>query len=209
MRSNARSPPSPRVLDLAARASTPPPDLASLVARMAAGEQAALAALYDSTRALVFGLTLQVVRDHGGAEEATLDAYAQAWREAKRFDGARGNALGWLLNMARSRAIDRLRQAGGALRRRETALDAAADRATTAAAPADFAWFTERRERIVAALSCLPEEQREAVHCAFFLGMSHTEAATHLRQPLGTIKTRIRTGLLRLREHLQALEASA
>lgn len=182
------------------------PDLASLVARMGRRDEPALAELYDATRALVFGLALQVVGERGGAEEAALDAYSQAWREAARFDAARGNALAWLLNLARSRAIDRRRQAQGSVRRRETALEEAAGIAAPAAAPADGAFARERRERIAAALAALPPEQREALECAFFGGLSHSEAAARLGAPLGTVKTRIRTGLLRLREQLRALE---
>jgi len=181
--------------------------LQELVRRMAGGDESALAELWDATRTLVFGLALQVVRDEGGAEEATLDAYAQAWRDAGRFDAGRGAVMAWLLNLARSRAIDRLRQAGGAMRRRETPLEGAHDRAAAAPAPAELAWAGERREKVAAALARLPPEQQEAVRCAFFLGMSHTEAAAHLGAPLGTVKTRIRTGLQRLREHLQDMEA--
>ncbi|MBL8840740.1 MAG: sigma-70 family RNA polymerase sigma factor [Planctomycetes bacterium] len=191
------------------RAAPPAPDLAALVARMATGDEAALAELWDATRASLFGLALQVVRERGGAEEALLDTYAQAWREARRFDPARGHPLAWLLNMARSRAIDRLRLAGGAVRRRETALEAATGVESGAAAPVEAAWLAERRARIVAALERLPVEQAQALRCAFFLGMSHSEVADHLEEPLGTVKTRIRTGLQRLRHLLLELEASA
>lgn len=188
--------------------STEPSHLKSLVARMAAGDEAALATLFDATHALVFGLAVQIVRDAGAAEEAALDAYAQAFRDAKRFDPARGAVMAWLLNLARSRAIDRLRQAGGAVRRREQPLDQAAGRAALDAPPSEAAWASERRERILRALGGLPPEQREAVHCAFFLGMSHTEVAAYLNAPLGTVKTRIRTGLDRLRQHVDMLEVS-
>jgi len=115
--------------------------------------------------------------------------------------------LAWLLNLARSRAIDRLRQLGGVVRALEQPLEAAADRAGVEAVPADAAWWSERRERVLAALSRLPPEQREAIHCAFFLGLSHSETAAHLRAPLGTVKTRIRIGMERLRSSLPELEA--
>lgn len=184
-----------------------PPPLAGLVRRMAAGDEAALGELYDATRSLVHGLALQIVRDAGAAEEATLDAYLQAFRDAARFDPNRGAVMAWLLNLARSRAIDRLRQLGGVVRRREQPLESAAGRTVGDAPPPDAAWASERRERVLRALDRLPPEQREAVHCAFFLGLSHSEAASHLGAPLGTVKTRIRTGMERLRSCLQDLEA--
>ena len=115
----------------------------------------------------------------------------------------------WLLNLARSRSIDRMRQAGGAVRRREQPLEVATDRAAATAAPLEAAWLCERRERIVGALAKLPSEQREALECAFFLGLSHSETAARLGAPLGTVKTRIRTALQRLRDHLQELEVHA
>ena len=184
-----------------------PPQLAALVLRMAADDEAALADLFDQTRAAVHGLALHIVRDNGAAEEATLDAYAQAFRDAGRFDPKRGAVLAWLLNLVRSRSIDRLRQLGGVVRRREESLESAVGRVAGDAAPADAAWTSERRERVLAALDRLPPEQREAIHCAFFLGLSHSEAAAHLRAPLGTVKTRIRTGMERLRTSLLELEA--
>jgi RNA polymerase sigma-70 factor (ECF subfamily) len=183
--------------------------LEELVRRIAGGEEAALAELYDATRTAVFGFARQVRGDEGAAEEATLDVYAQAWREAARFSTTRGTALHWLINLARSRAIDRLRAEGGVVRRLERPIDAALDLPAGGEAPLEASWLAERRERIAAALHRLPREQQLAVRCAFLLGMTHAEIAAHLQQPLGTIKTRIRTGLLRLRESLEPLEASA
>jgi RNA polymerase sigma-70 factor (ECF subfamily) len=174
---------------------------------MATGDETALAELYDSTCSLLYGLALHVVRDAGAAEEATLDAYSQAFREAERFDPARGAVMAWLQNLVRSRAIDRLRQFGGVVRRLELPIETAAGRASLDSGPQDAAWSVERRERVAQALHRLSPEQREAIHCVFFLGLSHSEASVHLRAPLGTVKTRIRTGMERLRSSLLELEA--
>ncbi len=200
---NAASQPTPRA------AAAREPDLAALVRRIAAGDAEALAELYDLTKALVFGLARQILRDEGAAEEATLDAYSQIWREAARWNPERGAVLPWIMNLARCRTIDRLRQMGGASRRLEQPLELAAASAAPDGSPADLSFVGERRRLVARALADLPADQREAIHCAFFLGMSHSEVASHLSQPLGTVKTRIRTGLSRLREHLQTLEAHA
>jgi RNA polymerase sigma-70 factor (ECF subfamily) len=186
-----------------------PESLVRLVARIADGDEAALAALYDATHAHVFGYARHVLADDGAAEEATLDVYLQVWRESARFDRSRGTVITWLMNLARSRAIDRLRAAGGPVRRLERPLESAGAEPSGDLQPAETSFLRERRERIEAALARLPLEQREAIRCAFLLGMTHVEIARFTDEPLGTIKTRIRTGLLRLRELLHPLEASA
>lgn len=196
---------STRMLRSSKRALSSDAELAHLVRRMAGGDESALAELWDRTSPVVLAHAMQVLDDRGAAEEATLDCYSQAWREAGRFDAARGSAFAWLISMARSRVIDRLRIAGGAVRRREAPLDLARGHPSGEPSPPAASWIGERRDAILGALARLPGEQLESIRCAFFRGMSHSQIARHLNQPLGTIKTRIRTALLRLRAELEPL----
>ena len=184
-------------------------DLVLLVRRIGASDESALAELYDATRTAVFGLARHVLGEDEAAEEATLDVYQQVWRDARRFDVRRGSVLGWLMNLARSRAIDTLRARGGALKRREQPLEAARAAADPDLAPDESSWIRERRALVCAALEQLNAEERRALHCAFFLGLSHREIAEQLGHPLGTVKTRIRSGMIRLRKFLRPLEAGA
>lgn len=172
-----------------------------LVQRVAAQDADALAMLYDATSPFVYGLALRIVRDQGAAEEVTLDAYMQVWRDARRFDAERGSAVAWLLTIARSRAIDRLR-ASARGRTTMTSLDAASFVADPGPGPEGESIESERRARILGAMAQLPIEQREAIRIAYFSGMSHSEIAEALGQPLGTVKTRIRLGMMRLRDIL-------
>ncbi|MBI3447432.1 MAG: sigma-70 family RNA polymerase sigma factor [Acidobacteria bacterium] len=182
----------------------PPPDpLAPLISRIASGSEQALGALYDATSSRVFGLTLKILRDRPAAEEATIDVYAQVWREASRFDLRRGSALAWLLNLARSRAIDiyrsRSRQSGP-----EEPLVDILHIADPSPGPESASLEMERARNVRAALRSLPPEQRRAVEAAYFSGMSHSEVAEALGEPLGTVKTRIRAALATLRRALVA-----
>jgi RNA polymerase sigma-70 factor (ECF subfamily) len=169
-----------------------PDDLGGLIERTANGEEAALAALYDATASLVNGLALRVLGDRGSAEEVTGDVYLQVWRQAVRYDGTRGAPLAWLLTLTRSRAIDRLRT--GASQRARTAPIEAALRVASA--------VRQRRQVVRSALTHLPAEQRRAIELAYFEGLSHSEIAATLGEPLGTVKTRVRLGMIRLRESL-------
>ena len=179
-----------------------PPDVwAREVERAAAGDPDALARLYDGTVSLVYGLALRIVRDAGAAEEITEDVYMQVWRQAARYDPERGSVVRWLLTVTRSRAIDRLR--AGALQREHLApLDAAGDVLDTEPGPEHAATEGERRSLVRAALARLSADQREAIELAYFRGLSHSEIATRLGAPLGTVKTRIRLGMDRLRTSL-------
>jgi RNA polymerase sigma-70 factor (ECF subfamily) len=171
--------------------------------RLAAqGDADALARLYDGTASLVYGLALRILRDPGGAEEITEDVYMQVWRQAARYDSARGGVVRWLLTLTRSRAIDRLR-VGAALRTRQTGLDEASEVHDGAPDPECAATELERRDRVRAALARLRPDQRQAVELAYFLGMSHSEIARHIGAPLGTVKTRIRLGMEQLRGSLE------
>jgi RNA polymerase sigma-70 factor, ECF subfamily len=179
---------------------------ASYVRRCAESDQSALGALYDESSRHVYGVVLSVLRDSSDAEEVTLDVYSQVWRSAALYSTQRGSVVAWLLTLARSRAIDRLRSR---LNRnnRETALDESASFsfASSGATPEESTAAMQVRRRIQGALDLLPRDQREAVELAYFSGMSHSELAAHLGLPLGTVKTRIRMGMMKLREELQGL----
>lgn len=171
------------------------------VERMARGDQAGLAELYDRHGRLVYSLALRVLRDQGDAEDIVQEVFSQMWRQASRFDVTRGNLSAWMVTMTRTRAID-------ALRRRKTRPSLATDSAdppelVDESPGMDVEMVWQRRARdIRRALEALPMIQRVAIELAFFDGLTHTEIADELEIPLGTVKTRVRQGLLRLREQL-------
>jgi RNA polymerase sigma-70 factor (ECF subfamily) len=180
------------------------PDLKALLAGAAAGDQDALARFYDATSAAVYGLALRILRNPAEAEEVALDVFLQVWRDAARYDAGRGSALSWLLVLTRSRAIDRLRARGPA-RRVETAFEAAQEPADDAQGPGEASWIAQQGAIVRRALRELPSEQRLALELAYFGGLTHAEIAERLSLPIGTAKTRIRLGLLKLREALAPL----
>jgi len=173
-----------------------------LIARVAQGDQLALATLYDKTSRLIFGLVLRIVSDSSTAEEVTLDVYSQVWKQAAAYNSARGTPMAWLLTIARSRAIDRFRSGKQEQQRRET-LDTATGYAAPGDSPEQESASSERREIVRSALKELSAEQREVIELAYFQGLSHSEIAAQLGQPLGTVKTRTRLGMIRLRELLR------
>lgn len=175
------------------------------IRQIATGDQAALGRLYDATNRLVFGLILRILNDTGAAEEVTLEVYMQVWRQAADYDIRRGTPSAWLLMMARSRAIDRFR-AGDQERRRAEALDTVTARSTNDISPEEQASETERRRIVQTALAALPPEQRQVIELAYFGGLSHSEISEKLSQPLGTVKTRIRLAMNRLRDALKLLD---
>ena len=167
------------------------------VRRIAADDQQALGALYDETIHLIFSAALRILGNTADAEEATLDVYTQVWRSASKFNPERGSVLAWLMTIARSRSLDKLRS-GNARARREEPLNDYPD--------LDVAVFPQQTlglERMVRnALATLEPEQREVIELAYFSGLTHSELAAKLGQPLGTVKTRIRTGMMKLRSML-------
>jgi RNA polymerase sigma-70 factor, ECF subfamily len=174
---------------------------ASVVKRMAAGDSSALAELYDRHGRAVYSLSTRILRDPSEAEDVVQEVFTQAWREAGRYRPERASVAGWLLMLARTRAIDRLRArrvrgiglaAGGA---GPEPVDPSADQES---AYIDASWAARVRHACLA----LPNGQRIAVELAFFEGLTHMEIADRLREPLGTVKTRIRTALQRLRDAL-------
>jgi RNA polymerase sigma-70 factor (ECF subfamily) len=176
-------------------------DWVALIRSAAGGDQSALAGLYDATSRLVFGLVLRIVGDRPTAEEVLLDVYTQAWRQAANYDEERGAPLAWLMTIARSRAIDRLRS--GKHEQYKEPLDAVREISDTDPNPEQATVDSERRRLVCSALEALPAEQREVVELAYYSGLSHSEIALRLGQPLGTVKTRTRLAMIKLRDMLR------
>lgn len=179
-------------------------DWVALIKRVAEGDQYALNQLYDSTNRLVFGLVLRILNDRSTAEEVLLDVYTQVWRQAALYDRSRGAPLAWMITIARSRAIDRLRS-GRLEQQTKESIDAVGELRATSISPEESTFSSERRQLIHTALDALSPEQREVIELAYYSGLSHTEIATKLNQPLGTVKTRTRLGMMKLRESLRPL----
>lgn len=169
--------------------------------RMAKGDAEALGEIYDRHGRLVYSLALRIVRDPSDAEDVVQDVFAQAWRQSRRYDASRGTVLGWLLTLTRSRSIDRLR--GRKVRPEGTGDESTLSAIVDGAPPADeqLAW-AGRAAEIRAAVGGLSVLQRVAIELAFFEGLTHVEIAEQLELPLGTVKTRVRQGLLKLRDRL-------
>ncbi len=183
----------------------PPTDAESRQAEMirgvADGDNQALASLYDATSRTVYGLLLRILSDPSAAEEVLLDVYAQVWRQAGSYSAERGKPLAWLTTIARSRAIDRLRRG-----RQEQQLTAPLEEAVRAAGGQSIEEGVRANEVgavVRKALDALAPEQREVIELAYYGGMSHSEIAAARNLPLGTVKTRTRLGLMRLRELLK------
>ena len=169
---------------------------------MAAGDQEALARLYDETAPVINGLLLRILRDPFDAEEALLDVYMKAWKYAPTYAPERGAVKPWLVMMARGIAIDRVRH-----RRAQLPPDSGFGEDVTVArtaSPEQLSIDSEKRGAVGRVLQKLPGEQKEVLMMAFFSGYTHTELAKRLGQPLGTVKTRIRNALLRLRDIMGA-----
>ena len=184
--------------------STRDQDWAALIKRVAEGDQSALTALYDTTSRLVFGLILRVVTDRSSAEEVLLDVYTQVWRQASTYDAKRGAPLAWLMTIARTRGIDRLRSGKHEHQHKES-LDAIGEVVASAPGPEADSVTAERRRIVCSALETLSAEQREVIELAYYSGLSHSEIALRLGQPLGTVKTRTRLGMMKLRDTLRPM----
>lgn len=170
---------------------------AALIRRAAQGDAFALRALYDTYSARVLGLILKVVRNRAEAEDLLQDTFVEAWRRSKEFDAKRGDVRGWLFTIARTRALDRLRSAGRAARVRDEVQNEPPP-ASQVNPPLELVANRQARERISAAMSELPKEQRDAIELAFYEGLTHTEISERTGDPLGTVKTRVRLGMQKL-----------
>ena len=173
----------------------------ALVQSVAHGDQLALHALYDRSHRLVFTLAMRITGSRETAEEVTLDVFHDVWRRASAYDAANGTVLGWIMNQARSRALDRLRYESRKKRSGEGA----------GLAEADFAVDSEivlqlkqQAEAVRGALGVLTPDERRAIETAYFSELTYAEAAARLNEPLGTVKTRIRSALHKLRDALAA-----
>jgi RNA polymerase sigma-70 factor (ECF subfamily) len=178
-----------------------------LIGRAAGGDERAMADLYDRYGQVLYAVSYRIVGQRADAEEVVLDAFAQAWRDAARFEGGRGSVAGWLTTIARSRALDLVRARG---RRDRITATAAAERPESPPAmggwradPSSGVEHSERRAQVQRALETLSPPQRRAIELAFFDGLSQSEIAELLQEPLGTIKTRVRLGMQKLRETLR------
>ena len=178
-------------------------DWAALIDKIADGDQSALTTLYDSTSRLVFGLILRVVSDRATAEEVLLDVYTQIWRQAGSYDRKRGAPLAWMMTIARTRGIDRLRSSKADLTREP--LETSGEVTATTPSPEDASVASERGRLVRSALDTLSAEQREVIELAYYSGLSHSEIALRLNQPLGTVKTRTRLGMMKLRDTLRPI----
>jgi RNA polymerase sigma-70 factor (ECF subfamily) len=175
------------------QAQTSDSDLLHAIAR---GDEAALASLYDRYRLILFGLILRILHSRPEAEDVLQDVFIQVWRRARDFDESRGRAFTWLVTLARSRTIDRLRSLNSRQRTANEAVEAAPGSVSDAA---EDAFKSEQREVVRNALRELPAEQREALVLAYFEGLTQTEIASRTGSPLGTVKTRMRSGMTKLR----------
>jgi RNA polymerase sigma-70 factor, ECF subfamily len=172
-----------------------------LVGRLATGDMDAAGELYDRHAGKVLALARRILRDDGDAEDVVQEVFSQAWRTATRYEAGRGTVAGWLLMIARTRAIDRLRARQS--RPDTTGAVLLETMAGTTMAPSDQAIANEQYARVRQGLVALPAEQRTALELAYFEGLSQSEIAERLAAPLGTIKTRIRTALTTLRRSLR------
>lgn len=177
-----------------------------LIGRAGSGDQRALASLYDRYSRVLYAVAYRIVGQQADAEDVVAESFAQAWREASRFEGARGSVAAWLTMIARSRSLDLVRARSRRTRHTDSA---AAERPGVSPAmgdwrsePGETLDHMERREQVRRALASLSPPQREAIELAYFEGLTQSEIATRLREPLGTVKTRVRLGMEKLRESL-------
>jgi len=171
-----------------------------LAERLKARDGSALSALYDLYGGVVYSIALRILRSRGDAEEVTQEVFLYAWEKAGLFDATRGSLLAWIGTKARSRAIDRLRHHQSLERRREVlARETLADLPAMRPGPDRALSVAEAREVVRRALDQLPKEQRDPIEIAYFEGLSQSEIAARTNTPLGTVKTRMRQGMLRLR----------
>ena len=184
-------------------------DDAALVALVARRDEAALAALYDRYSRLVYSVAMRIVGQRQTAEDITLDAFQKVWQAAYTFQQERGRFVTWLISVTRHRAIDELRRLGARPEGASVELNQGFDTSPSREdAVEDVVWLAHRREAVRRALADLPEPQRQALELAYFHGLTQQEIAARLDTPLGTVKTRMRLGMQKLRNALEQIDAA-
>lgn len=179
---------------------TPEQEWPALIALTAQGDQSAFSRLYDQSSPQIYGLVLRILGQPAMAEDVTLEVYTQVWKHAHSYDRQRGTPMAWLITLARTRAIDRLRATRA--ERASVSLDEAAWIPSDDASPEERSSARQREEIVQTALAQLSAEQRDALLLGYFGGYSQSEIAARLNLPLGTVKTRMRLGLMKLRDLL-------
>ncbi|MGW9300596.1 MULTISPECIES: sigma-70 family RNA polymerase sigma factor [Streptomyces] len=179
---------------------SPAPDLQELMVRVARGDQEAFARVYDAVSGPVLGLVRSVLRDPAQSEEVAQEVLVEVWRTAPRFQSSRGSAMNWVLTLAHHRAVDRVRSAEASAAREHKA--ALLDRTPAFDEVSEQVETRLEREQVRRCLRTLSELQRQSVTLAYYQGLTYREVAELLTVPLGTIKTRLRDGLIRLRDCL-------
>ena len=176
-----------------------------LLTAVASHDEAALARLYDRYRVILFGLLMRILNNREEAEDVLQEVFLQVWRRAADFDENRGRPFTWLVTLTRSRGIDRLRTLAA---RERVAVAGARDESEAVSDAATDAFRSEQRGLVTNALAQLPDEQQRPLMLAYFDGLTQTEIAARLGAPLGTVKTRMRTGMMKLRELLAGKDES-
>jgi RNA polymerase sigma-70 factor (ECF subfamily) len=180
--------------------------LPAMLEAISRGDRAAFERLYDTYSPTIYGLLLKICGNAEEAADVLQETFVQAWQNASRFDHSRGSEIAWLIMIARSRAIDRMRSAKTrSLRENEGAREIYGDGSFVDQAGADAVGLAQTRELVHAAMKELPEEQQRVLKLAYFEGKSHSEIAAELAQPLGSVKTRIQLGMKKLRARLAPL----
>lgn len=189
---------------------TPSPQATSIIdptllARVVKGDQQAFSQLYDYSSTLLFTLAVRMLGNREEAAELLQDVYLEVWRKVSRYDVERGTPIAWLITLTKSRAIDRLRARASRGYRATNSLEGgmAAQVVDPAPSPLETQADQELRTAIGSAVAGLPQSQQQAIELAYYEGLSHTEIATRLNQPLGTVKTRIKLGMSKLRDGLR------
>lgn len=178
-----------------------PDELGRLLSRCSLGDQAAFAALYNATSAKLYGIALRILRREAWAEEALQEAYVKIWRHAESYNPARGRPMTWMINVVRNQALDLLRRAD--YRAQEEEWNPDKDLRMSAENPAALAETSQEMQRVLGCLGLLDEEQRDSILLSYHHGLTPTEVAERLKRPVGTVKTWIRRGLLKVRDCLE------
>lgn len=180
-------------------------DESPLLERIAQLDQTALSQLYDRYARVLYAVAFKILGSVEEAEEVVLDVFSQVWRTAARYNSTRGRVDTWLFMLTRSRALDRLRALQRLTRAVTVSVDNAMMESLSLCNPEEDLLISERRAQVLAALAQLPQEQKQVLELAYYKGMTHVEIAAHTGKSLGTVKTRIRLGLSKLRDALASL----